>query len=170
MNNDSDRFVDEQSMIEDVHVDTHPFKNDLEMNDTMVRICDIKQSMVDLSEAYLDVIDLDSFSNDLKDGINTKRRKILRELRKQGKLIDRGMLNFFGIIPAIVSIFPCVEHRLWLKNIHENMKLQWNDGNIKELLWNAATATTITEFEKKMKNLKAYNVGAYEYLNKISPE
>nr|GEW56297.1 transposase, mutator type [Tanacetum cinerariifolium] len=65
MNNDSDGFVDEQSMIEDVPEDIHPFKNDLERNDTLVRIGDIE------------------------------RRKILRELRKQGKSIDRGIFDFF---------------------------------------------------------------------------
>nr|GEU28900.1 hypothetical protein [Tanacetum cinerariifolium] len=96
MNNDSDGFVDEQSMIEDVPKDIHPFKNDLEMNDTLVRIGDIEQSLVDVSEAYLDVIDLDSFSSDLDDGIDIERRKILRELRKQGKSIDRGMFDFFA--------------------------------------------------------------------------
>ncbi|GJZ75843.1 RNA-directed DNA polymerase, eukaryota, reverse transcriptase zinc-binding domain protein [Tanacetum coccineum] len=61
MNDDSDGFVDEQNMIEDVHVDMQPFKNDMERNDTLVRIGDIKQSHVDVSEADLDVIDLDSF-------------------------------------------------------------------------------------------------------------
>ncbi|GKB32874.1 hypothetical protein Tco_0872275, partial [Tanacetum coccineum] len=66
-----------------------PFKNDMERNDTLVRICDIKQSKVDVSEVDLDVIDLDSLNSDLEDGIDTERTKMLRELRKHGKLIDR---------------------------------------------------------------------------------
>ncbi|GKA40346.1 mutator type transposase, partial [Tanacetum coccineum] len=70
MNDDSDR------MTEDVPVDMQPFKNDMEKNDTLVRISDIKQSQIDVSEVDLDVIDLDSFGSDLES-------------------IDRGMFNFF---------------------------------------------------------------------------
>ncbi|GJZ74456.1 hypothetical protein Tco_0638602 [Tanacetum coccineum] len=50
------------------------------------------------------------------------------------------------------------------------MKLQWRGDNYKELLWRTATATSMAEFQKMMKELKAYSVGAYEYLNKIPPE
>nr|GEZ41550.1 transposase, mutator type [Tanacetum cinerariifolium] len=42
-----------------------------------------------------DVIDLDSFGSDLENKIDTQRRKMLRELRKQGKSIDRGMFDLF---------------------------------------------------------------------------
>ncbi|GJU79112.1 hypothetical protein Tco_1276182, partial [Tanacetum coccineum] len=58
-------------------------------------LCDLKQSHVDVSKADLDVIDLDSFGSDLEDGIDTERRTILRELRKQIKSIDKGMFDFF---------------------------------------------------------------------------
>ncbi|GJV33357.1 hypothetical protein Tco_1393757 [Tanacetum coccineum] len=63
-------------------IDMQPFKNNMERNDTLVRICDIKQLKVDVSEADLDVIDLDSFGSDLEDVIDTKRTNMLRDLRK----------------------------------------------------------------------------------------
>nr|GEX42834.1 transposase, mutator type [Tanacetum cinerariifolium] len=75
-----------------------------------------------------------------------------------------------GIIPAFGIAFPRAKHRLCFKHLHENIKLQWRGGFYKKLLWKAATATTIIEFEKKIKEIKAYSVGAYEYLNKISLE
>ncbi|GJY07820.1 hypothetical protein Tco_0374874 [Tanacetum coccineum] len=63
-------------------IDMQPFKNNMERNDTLVRICDIKQLKVDVSEADLDVIDLDLFGSDLEDVIDTKRTNMLRDLRK----------------------------------------------------------------------------------------
>nr|GEU42205.1 hypothetical protein [Tanacetum cinerariifolium] len=63
-NDDSDGFVDEQNIINDVAVDMQPFKDDM-----------------DRKEA-LDLVD-------------SKRRKMLRELRKKGKSIDKGMFDFF---------------------------------------------------------------------------
>nr|GEY42110.1 hypothetical protein [Tanacetum cinerariifolium] len=56
---------------------------------------DLKQSQVDVIEADLDVIDLYLFGSDLEDGIYIERRKLLRELRKLDKLIDKGMFDFF---------------------------------------------------------------------------
>nr|GEX63469.1 hypothetical protein [Tanacetum cinerariifolium] len=42
MNDDTDGFVDEQNMTEDVPVNMQPFKNDMERIDALLRICDIK--------------------------------------------------------------------------------------------------------------------------------
>ncbi|GKC17915.1 mutator type transposase, partial [Tanacetum coccineum] len=247
--------------------------------------------------ANLDVIDLDSFGNDLENEIDTKRRKVLRELRKQGKSINRGMFDLFvgqrfdnrelvkdsirkhsvesrrrlsntnndneraratcvgtmptynsfdpdldfsqasnggriikkrqengkvkdtkldgcfmkgpysgqiltvvgvdtnkGIYPVADAVVEAETKSSWCwflkllgldldiaenssftfisdrqKIIHEIILfnlfyLQWRGGNYKELLWKAATATTIVEFKKKIKELKAYSVGAYDYL------
>ncbi|GJR42895.1 hypothetical protein Tco_1310998 [Tanacetum coccineum] len=43
-------------------------------------------------------------------------------------------------------------------------------GVYKEMLWNAATTTSIGEFNKNMAELKSYNFDAYDWLMKISAE
>ncbi|GJX37907.1 mutator type transposase [Tanacetum coccineum] len=53
-----------------------------------------------------------------------------------------------GIIPAIANLFPNAEHRYCVKHIHENMKKRWNGNAYKELLWTAASTTTVPEFQK----------------------
>ncbi|GJX09485.1 hypothetical protein Tco_0199344 [Tanacetum coccineum] len=40
------------------------------------------------------------------------------------------------------------EHRYCMRYIHQNMSLTWRGGMYKELLWKAAIATTIVEFNK----------------------
>ena len=48
--------------------------------------------------------------------------------------------------------------------------MTWKGGVYKELLWRAAKATTIVEFNKAMDALKGYNVKAYEWLKNIPAE
>ncbi|GKF27933.1 mutator type transposase, partial [Tanacetum coccineum] len=54
--------------------------------------------------------------------------------------------------------------------IHENMKSQFKGGVYKEMLYNAAKATSVGEFNKKMAELKSYNSDAYDWLMKIPTE
>lgn len=57
-----------------------------------------------------------------------------------------------------------------MKHIHENMKLQWKGTAYKELLWKAATATTVPEFKLAMEELKSLKQEAYDWLNLIPPQ
>nr|GEW30006.1 transposase, mutator type [Tanacetum cinerariifolium] len=50
------------------------------------------------------------------------------------------------------------------RHIHENMKSQFKGGVYKEILWNAAKATSIGKFNKKMADLKSFNSDAYDWL------
>ncbi|GKC54965.1 hypothetical protein Tco_1077710 [Tanacetum coccineum] len=75
-----------------------------------------------------------------------------------------------GLLPAIKTLFPAAEHRYCVRHIYQNMSLTWRGGIYKELLWKAATATTIVEFNKVMDTLKAQNLKAYEWLKKIPAE
>ncbi|KAI3678919.1 hypothetical protein L6452_38223 [Arctium lappa] len=74
-----------------------------------------------------------------------------------------------GIILAISKVFPCADHRYCLRHIHENMKQAWKGRVYKEHLWKCATSSTLPEFQQAMNNLRAFNVSAYEWLNKIPP-
>ncbi|GJV97414.1 hypothetical protein Tco_1548991 [Tanacetum coccineum] len=75
-----------------------------------------------------------------------------------------------GIILAIANLFPNAEHRYCVKHIHENMKKRWNGNAYKELLWTAASTTTVPEFQKAMEKLKEFSKEAYEWLNPIPPQ
>ncbi|KAG6491634.1 hypothetical protein ZIOFF_046569 [Zingiber officinale] len=72
-----------------------------------------------------------------------------------------------GLIPALDSLFPNAEHRFCVRHMHSNMK---NDGYksvaIKNALWDAAKATTVQEFRKRMQELKEIDRNAYEWLAK----
>ncbi|GKD54035.1 mutator type transposase [Tanacetum coccineum] len=75
-----------------------------------------------------------------------------------------------GIIPAIKTVYPSAEHRYCLRHIHENMKQGWCGQAYKDLLWRAASATNVRDFEKCMLELKTMNPKAHEWLNKIPAE
>ncbi|GJY37019.1 mutator type transposase [Tanacetum coccineum] len=75
-----------------------------------------------------------------------------------------------GIIPAIKTVYPSAEHRYCLRHIHENMKQGWCGQAYKDLLWRAASATNVKDFQKCMLELKTMNPKAHEWLNKIPAE
>ncbi|GJZ68742.1 mutator type transposase [Tanacetum coccineum] len=79
---------------------------------------------------------------------------------------DRQM----GIIPATKTVYPSAEHRYCLRHIHENIKQGWCGQAYKDLLWRAASATNVRDFEKCMLELKTMNTKAHEWLNKIPAE
>ncbi|GJY33356.1 crooked neck-like protein 1 [Tanacetum coccineum] len=86
------------------------------------------------------------------------------------KVRFEGAGSYSGIIPAIKTVFPSVEHRYCLRHIHENMKQGWCGQAYKDLLWRSASATSVKEFEKYMLELKMMNPKAHEWLNKIPPK
>ncbi|GJR59125.1 mutator type transposase [Tanacetum coccineum] len=59
-----------------------------------------------------------------------------------------------GLTQAIASVFPSTEHMYCVRHINENMKSQFKGGVYKEMLWNAAKATSEGEFKKKMGRAK----------------
>ncbi|GKC72409.1 mutator type transposase, partial [Tanacetum coccineum] len=72
-----------------------------------------------------------------------------------------------GIVPAISTLFPSVEHKFCLKHIYD--KLVWMGQLYKECLWKCVTSTTIQYFDKNMDELKDTCKDAYEWLKKIPP-
>ncbi|GJU49803.1 crooked neck-like protein 1 [Tanacetum coccineum] len=53
-----------------------------------------------------------------------------------------------GIIPAIKTVYPSAKYRYCLRHIHENMKHEWCGQAYKDLLWRAASAINVRDFEK----------------------
>ncbi|KAI3772501.1 hypothetical protein L6452_03687 [Arctium lappa] len=75
-----------------------------------------------------------------------------------------------GVIPAISKVFPCAEHRLCFRHVHENMKLQWRGKQYKDLLWKCAATTTPQHFKRAMDQVKGVSVEAFTWLNQITPK
>nr|GEU91700.1 transposase, mutator type [Tanacetum cinerariifolium] len=150
---DYDQKHDDEHIVEEVHVNMNNFSFTADpKHDTSI-------DGVDVLDDDLDVIDYDSFGSDLDDGINSKRRIQLKELRRIGKQKNKGPNKYYfylgqqyaskEIMKERVKKHP-VETRRQLKlvkltmkrHIHENTKSQFKGSVYKEMLWNAAKATS----------------------------
>ncbi|GJW15163.1 chloroplast stem-loop binding protein of 41 kDa b, chloroplastic [Tanacetum coccineum] len=74
---------------------------------------------------------------------------------------DRQM----GIIPAIKTIYPSAEHKYCLLTQTVISKQGWCGQEYKDLLWRAASATNVRDFEKCMLELKTMNPKAHEWFD-----
>ncbi|GJS39330.1 hypothetical protein Tco_0564373 [Tanacetum coccineum] len=73
-----------------------------------------------------------------------------------------------GVILALKLVFPSAEHKLYLRHIHENMKLQWNGRAFKDHLWICVTTTTVQHFERVMLDFKSFSEHAHAWLSKTT--
>ena len=74
-----------------------------------------------------------------------------------------------GLIPAIETPFPTMEHRYCVKHIYNNFKVDHKGLELKDALWRCAAATTVREFETCMQYIRDLDENAYKYLAKIAP-
>ena len=74
-----------------------------------------------------------------------------------------------GLIPAIETLFPTVEHRYCVKHIYNNFKVDHKGLELKDALWRCVAAITVREFERCMQYIRDLDEKAYEYLAKIAP-
>ena len=74
-----------------------------------------------------------------------------------------------GLIPAIETLFPTVEHRYCMKHIYKNFKVDHKGLELKDALWRCATAITTRKFERCMQYIKDFDEKAYKYLANIAP-
>ena len=65
--------------------------------------------------------------------------------------------------------FPTYEHRYCVKHIYNNFKVDHKGLELKDALWRCAGAITIKEFERRVRELKDFDVKAWEYLADINP-
>ncbi|GKC68953.1 hypothetical protein Tco_1114836, partial [Tanacetum coccineum] len=85
------------------------------------------------------------------------------------KIVETESREQKGIIPVIAELFPAAKHKYCLRHIHENMKLRWSGTVYKDLLWKAAIALTVPQFDEAIDNLKTFNKDCYNWLTKIPP-
>ncbi|CAI9282945.1 unnamed protein product [Lactuca saligna] len=201
---DSDHWVDEDNVIEDVEVDMRDFNmsidTEVEFLDKMAR--NPRQHESDEEADGLDVIDNDAFDSlDDDSDQDRKRRAVLKQLSNEksclfgeltnpdttvklvlGDVSESNLVNCTsrcfkriyvclggeeGLLQAVSQLFPCAEHRLYLRHIHENMKKQCRTKEYRDHLWDFSTATTVLEFNHYMHQFSLYDKSAYEWLKSI---
>ncbi|XP_075633372.1 uncharacterized protein LOC142605823 [Castanea sativa] len=74
-----------------------------------------------------------------------------------------------GLLPAMQTLFPTVEHRYCVKHIYNNFKVNHNGMELKSVLWRCAGTTSAREFEREMEHLKSLDEEAWKYLADIEP-
>ncbi|KAG8383030.1 hypothetical protein BUALT_Bualt05G0141900 [Buddleja alternifolia] len=74
-----------------------------------------------------------------------------------------------GLIPAFELVFPGAENRFCVRHLHGNFKKAGFRGLAKMALWNAAKATTVPEYELRMKEMGELDESAVEWFNDKPP-
>ena len=72
-----------------------------------------------------------------------------------------------GLILAIETLFPTVEHRYCVKHIYNNFKIDHKGLELKNALWRYAAATTVREFERCMQYIKDLDEKAMNILQTL---
>ncbi|KAL0455185.1 UNVERIFIED_CONTAM: hypothetical protein Slati_0857700 [Sesamum latifolium] len=75
-----------------------------------------------------------------------------------------------GLIPAFECVFPGADNRFCVRHMHNNMKTVGFRGlAFKKSLWNAAKATTVSEFNFRMQELEKLDGKVLEWLSDKPP-
>jgi hypothetical protein len=64
------------------------------------------------------------------------------------------LVFFKGLVNTIAAIGEHVEHRLCVRHLYGNWRKRHDGEQLKEALWRAARANTMTEFKGAMDHLK----------------
>ncbi|KAL0415770.1 UNVERIFIED_CONTAM: hypothetical protein Slati_3408900 [Sesamum latifolium] len=68
-----------------------------------------------------------------------------------------------GLVPAFDSLFPGSDKRFCVRHLHGNFKTAGFRGHAFKLaLWNAATATTVQEWEWRMQEMAVLSKPTYD--------
>ncbi|KAL0434959.1 UNVERIFIED_CONTAM: hypothetical protein Sradi_0203800 [Sesamum radiatum] len=71
-----------------------------------------------------------------------------------------------GLMQAFGEIFPGSGHRYCVRHLHNNFKVVGFRGlAYKNTLWNAARACTVSEWKKKMDEMKELSEAAHDWFN-----
>ncbi|KAK4383291.1 hypothetical protein Sango_2791000 [Sesamum angolense] len=75
-----------------------------------------------------------------------------------------------GLVPAFETVFPTSDNRFCVRHLHGNMKRAGFKGLAhKKALWKAASATTMGEFNARMREFAKLDVKASEWLSDKPP-
>lgn len=71
-----------------------------------------------------------------------------------------------GLIDAVELVMPYCEHRFCLMHLYSNFKLSHRGLALKNILWQAARASRVVDFERVMKDLASKDKSAFQWLAK----
>ena len=74
-----------------------------------------------------------------------------------------------GLLLAMETLFPTVEHRYCVKHIYNNFKVNHKGMELKSVLWRCAGTISARKFERGMDHLKSLDEQAWKYLVDIEP-
>ncbi|KAL0299181.1 UNVERIFIED_CONTAM: hypothetical protein Sradi_6577900 [Sesamum radiatum] len=69
-----------------------------------------------------------------------------------------------GLIDAVDQLLPGCEHRFCVMHLYKNFKNTHKGMALKDILWRAARATKMADFEGAMNDMRTRNTAAYEWL------
>lgn len=75
-----------------------------------------------------------------------------------------------GLTKAMDLLFPDVEHKFYIRHYYANFQKEHKGKELKDLMWGAASAYILLEFQQKMRELRAISVKAHEWLLKVPPK
>ncbi|KAI8550495.1 hypothetical protein RHMOL_Rhmol06G0111400 [Rhododendron molle] len=75
-----------------------------------------------------------------------------------------------GLTESMDLLFPGVEHRYCMRHKYSNFQKVHKGKELKDLMWEAASAYTLHEFRAKMMEVRAVDVKAHEWLLKEPPK
>ncbi|KAG8372051.1 hypothetical protein BUALT_Bualt12G0026400 [Buddleja alternifolia] len=109
-----------------------------------------------------------AFRNDPKRNAKGFRQDVVQEIRPDAFTFVSDEQK--GLIPAFELVFPGAENRFCVRHLHENFKKTGFRGlAFKLALWNAAKATTLPEYELRMKEMALLDQSAVEWFNDKPP-
>ncbi|XP_020970396.1 uncharacterized protein LOC110268504 [Arachis ipaensis] len=72
-----------------------------------------------------------------------------------------------GLVPTFEELLPGVDHRFCVRHLYANFKKRYTGLQLKLMMWNAAKATYLQEWERRMSEIQKVDQGAYNYLMEI---
>ncbi|KAL3849567.1 hypothetical protein ACJIZ3_011449 [Penstemon smallii] len=75
-----------------------------------------------------------------------------------------------GLIRAVEDLLPHAEHRFCVRHMYNNFQTKHKGLQLKELVWKAATATRVVDFNRVMGQLKVIDPAAYKWVEEKPPK
>ncbi|XP_052109383.1 uncharacterized protein LOC110274713 [Arachis duranensis] len=73
-----------------------------------------------------------------------------------------------GLIPTFDELLPGIDHRFCVRHLYSNFRKRFPGVQLKMMMWKAAKATYVQEWERRMKEIQQVDQGAYNHLIEIS--
>ncbi|KAK8943070.1 hypothetical protein KSP39_PZI008986 [Platanthera zijinensis] len=74
-----------------------------------------------------------------------------------------------GLIRAVEELLPNAEHRFCVRHMYNNFKQIHKGLQLKSLLWKAASASRLVDFNSEMEKMKTFNIEAYNWVRARHP-